>query len=545
MIVSRRGLVYCIVVATAVTAVTLLTPVKSAASAPSGWRLVFSDEFNGSTLDLDKWNTHYPWGRTNEGTGELEYYADDALDFQNGHLLLRAEHRSMEGFEYTSGMISSHDKFSCKYGYIEIRAKMPSGAGLWPAFWLLPANGDWPPEVDVLEVPGQTPYVVYMTNWWLNDSDVPSKASESYSGPDFSAGFHTYAIDWNSDRIIWYVDNVERFRSSSHIPQERMYILATLAVGGDWPGPPDPTTPFPSYYDLDYVRVWQEYTKTVSTLPAVDLSSASYNIGEGGGSAIVTVTLNEVGALTATVEYATCSGTATPGEDYTDVSDTLIFTPGVTSRVFAVPITQDSWDENEETVTLTLSNAVSATVGSNNPATLTIEDDDDPPNLGFSSATYSVSEDAGTVDILVTLDAPSALTVTVGYTATGGSATPGEDYEIVSRPLTFTLGVTSQTITVTIIDDEMEEGEETVTLTLYDPRNATISGGTGVLKIAEELDVYLPLVVRGLPWKDPKGLCSTRDLIQSRETRAVERRLCPLQSMFVGDGRESVHRDDI
>ena len=221
------------------------------------WHLIFSDEFNGSTLDLDKWNTHYPWGRTNHGTGELEYYADDALDFQDGHLLLRAEHRSMEGFEYTSGMISSHDKFSCKYGYIEIRAKVPSGPGLWPAFWLLPASGEWPPEVDVLEVLGQTPYVVYMTNWWLNDSDVPSKASESYSGPDFSAGFHTYAIDWNSDRIIWYVDNVERFRSSSHIPKERMYILATLAVGGDWPGPPDSTTPFPSYYAIDYIRVYQ------------------------------------------------------------------------------------------------------------------------------------------------------------------------------------------------------------------------------------------------------------------------------------------------
>ena len=259
--VSRKKLGYWAVLAAAALLFALVEGVTAAppsASPGSEWRLVFNDEFNGTALDLNKWNTHYVWGRTITGTGELEYYADDAYDFQDGYLRLRAERRSMEGFQYTSGMISSHNKFSLKYGYIEIRARIPYGQGLWPAYWLMPTSGEWPPEIDVLEVLGQTPYIVYMTNHWTDANSNPAQLQGSYTSPDdFSADFHTYAIDWNADRIIWYVDGIERFRTSSHIPQEPMYILATFAVGGHWPGYPDETTPFPSYFDIDYIRVYR------------------------------------------------------------------------------------------------------------------------------------------------------------------------------------------------------------------------------------------------------------------------------------------------
>jgi beta-glucanase (GH16 family) len=81
----------------------------------------------------------------------------------------------------------------------------------------------------------------------------------AYTGPDFSAGEHTYALDWSADQLVWYIDGVERKRerNAAHIPHDPMYLIANLAVGGDWPGPPDPTTVFPNMLNIDYIRVWQ------------------------------------------------------------------------------------------------------------------------------------------------------------------------------------------------------------------------------------------------------------------------------------------------
>ena len=234
-------------------------------------------------------------------------------------------------------------------------------------------------------------------------------------------------------------------------------------------------------------------------LPVVDFDSPVHNIGEDDGSATITVTLSAASGKTVTVQYATSDGTATAGDDYTSASGILTFTPGVTSQSFDVIIGDDGLDENDETITLTLSNASNATIGGDNPATLTIEDDESPPAVGFSSATYSVNEEAGTSIIAVTIDALSALTITVEYTVTGGTATPGEDYVVVSGTLAFTPGVTSQSFTVDIVDDEVDEGEETIVLTLYDPTNATVGDGTAVLTITEDFKVYLPLVVRNYP----------------------------------------------
>ena len=234
-----------------------VTPLPTSTATPQG--LIFSDEFDANTLDSSKWNTHYFWGRTNSDNNEEEYYADDAFDFTGTYLRLRADRRDMAGFHYTSGMISSHDKFSFQYGYIEIRARVPAGKGLWPAFWLLPASKEYTSEIDILEVLGQEPTKVYMTNWSLNPdgSGDGFPIQSSYSGPDFSQAFHTFAVRWAPDSIIWYVDGQQRFQTSQAVPQQPMYIIANLAVGGSWPGSPNSNTPFPSYYDIDYIRVYQ------------------------------------------------------------------------------------------------------------------------------------------------------------------------------------------------------------------------------------------------------------------------------------------------
>jgi beta-glucanase (GH16 family) len=224
---------------------------------PANWRLTFGEEFEASTLDLNRWMTTYSdGGRTLSGNQEAEYYADDAFEFQNGILRIRAEKRSMGGFNYTSGVITSYRSFRQQYGYFEIRAKMPKGKGFWPAFWLLPMDR-WPPEIDVLEVLGHQTDVVYLTNHWGADWQHHQSQGQWFQGPDFGSDFHLFGIDWEPDVIIWYVDGVERFRSYIGVPQEPMYLIANLAVGGSWPGYPDSTTPFPSYFEIDYIRGYE------------------------------------------------------------------------------------------------------------------------------------------------------------------------------------------------------------------------------------------------------------------------------------------------
>lgn len=226
------------------------------------WKLVFSDNFNNDTLNLRKWNTCYWWsvdnGCTNAPNNEGQWYQPDDVLLENGFLRLRSQVRKVrEKYNYTSGMITSEGKFSFQYGYLEARVRVPRGKGLWPAFWTLPANRSlWPPEIDVLEILGHQPDTVYMSNHY-QENGVPIHVTQSYKGSDFSADFHKFGVLWESDRIVWVVDGIERFRVTNNIPALPMYILLNLAVGGKWPGYPDKTTVFPNYYDIDYVRVWQ------------------------------------------------------------------------------------------------------------------------------------------------------------------------------------------------------------------------------------------------------------------------------------------------
>ncbi len=245
---------------------------------PADWVMTFHDEFDGSSLDLTKWQTSYVWGRTNND--ELEWYVDDAAIVSNGTLKLIAKHETRQtGFPYTSGLISGHKAFSQMYGYFEIRMKIPSGKGFWPAFWLLPIPADlWPPEIDVMENLSHDPHTIYMTHHYTTNypdvgGDRGGQHGGAYTGPDYSADFHTYGVEWNSKTIVWYLDGVERYRSTEHVPIAGhgftgMYLIANLAVGGSWPGAPDGSTIFPNQLEIDYIRV---YAKAGST-PAAPAS---------------------------------------------------------------------------------------------------------------------------------------------------------------------------------------------------------------------------------------------------------------------------------
>ncbi len=218
----------------------------------------------------------------------------------------------------------------------------------------------------------------------------------------------------------------------------------------------------------------------------MQFSAPIYTIGEAAGTAPITVILSTASALTITVNYTTSDGpppnAATNGADYIAAAGLLTFAPGVTSQTFPVTILNDTLDEPlSETVILTLSAPTNATLGVPNPATLTITDDDAPPTVQFSASTYNVTEsDPPSVTlapITVTLSTASASTVTVDYATSNGTALAGSDYIPIIGTLTFLPLQTSQTFTVTTINDQGEEPppDETVTLTLSNPANATLS----------------------------------------------------------------------
>ena len=242
--------------------VLVLTWVSNASSEPldrPGWKLAFHDEFDGQALDLDKWNPTDPWGR--ERNHELQAYVTNAFEVKGGILRIPAE--KGEAFyggkqrSFTSGMMSTYRKFSQQYGRFEIRCRVPKGKGMWPAFWLLPEPLGWPPEIDVLEILGHEPNKIYLTHHFREEQKKRGSHGGSWSGPDFSAEFHEFAVEWSPKAIVWFIDGVERFRSEKSIPQGKMYMLVNLAVGGDWPGAPDEKTQLPAAFEVDYVRVYE------------------------------------------------------------------------------------------------------------------------------------------------------------------------------------------------------------------------------------------------------------------------------------------------
>jgi beta-glucanase (GH16 family) len=272
---------------TSTTATTDTTPTTTAATAtdtttvgnPVGqtgnWTPIFHDEFDGSTLDASKWNTCYFNFTVGNGCdhdqGELELYQPNEVSVNNGVLTLQADKQTLTAsngktYNYTSGMISTgpasggtSSKFTFTYGYMEIRAKVPAGQGLWPAFWTLPEDLTWPPEIDVFEILGSAPKVITMHYHYPTASNGDGSSGSTWNGPDFSAGWHTYAVDWEPGSLTWYVDGVARQQyTNANVASKPMYLLANLAVGGTWPGAPNASTTFPSTFQIDYIRVWQK-----------------------------------------------------------------------------------------------------------------------------------------------------------------------------------------------------------------------------------------------------------------------------------------------
>lgn len=222
------------------------------------WIPTFSDEFDEAELEFPKWSVHDPWGHARNR--ESQAWVPGAVQLQDGNarIAARRENARFDGEtrEYTSGIITTYGSFAQMYGRFEIRCRIAAGRGFETKFWLLPIPKGEVPSIDVLEAIGSEPSKAHFANRW-GDEKTERSYTGSWNTPDLSKDFHIFAVEWDKDKIVWFVDGKERFRSVDGVPHQPMYLVASLAVGGTEAKWPDSTTPFPAFFDIDYVRVFQ------------------------------------------------------------------------------------------------------------------------------------------------------------------------------------------------------------------------------------------------------------------------------------------------
>jgi beta-glucanase (GH16 family) len=334
---------------------------------PTDLPLLFSDDFNGTTLDTVKWSTCSSGGTgscaLNSGLG---LYQPDDVTVSNGALSLLGRQRMVTGsdgktYQYTSGVVCTNkgvggqpstDTFAFRYGYVETRVHVPSGSDFSPSFWLLPADQDWMPQIDVMAIAGQQPNVTNMGVYYLSNDSTPGSDTSRWSGPDYSAGWHTFALDWEPTAIIWYVDGIERWRytDATRIPAEPMYLTTSLDISGAGSGPLNASTKSPSAYRVDYVRVrgrsgsWPIAVPTPTGAPTSTITPTVTRTPIATNSPVPTATptatpVNTINPPTATptktataVSTATKTATAVP-----TATKTATAMPTATKTATAVP----------------------------------------------------------------------------------------------------------------------------------------------------------------------------------------------------------------
>ena len=244
------------------------------------WKLVWADEFDGpdnSAVDASRWVLETGGGGW--GNNELETYTKrlENAHIESGSLVISAIKETYTGSDgitrnYTSARLKTQGRFEQRYGRFEARLKLPSGQGLWPAFWMLGndiASAGWPAcgEIDIMENVGREPSTVHGTihgPGYSGGSGIGA-ALTLPGGQRFSDDYHVFALEWEPDSLRWKVDGVLfQTRTPADLPAGRRwvfdhphFILLNLAVGGNWPGSPDATTTFPQKLSVDYVRVYE------------------------------------------------------------------------------------------------------------------------------------------------------------------------------------------------------------------------------------------------------------------------------------------------
>ena len=240
--------------------------------------LVWSDEFNGTSVDTSNWTFETGVGMNGWGNQELEYYRTENATVSGGMLLIQAKKENYRGSSYTSARLKTQGKREFLYGRFEARVKLPYGQGIWPAFWTLghdigtvgwPASG----EIDILEMVGggsggdsselRDDTIVSSVHYQQSSGHMNKGNVFTLNSGIFNNDFHIVSMVWDANYIYYFLDGVQygaqEITSADRYDEfhKNHFLLLNLAVGGVWPGYPDQFTTFPQNYYIDYVRVYQ------------------------------------------------------------------------------------------------------------------------------------------------------------------------------------------------------------------------------------------------------------------------------------------------
>ena len=253
------------------------------ANAQINYELVWSDEFDGTEVDGNKWEFQIGNGCPDLcgwGNNESQYYRSENATLENGNLVINIKEETYLGHNYTSTRMRTKHLADWTHGKFEARIKLPKGQGIWPAFWLLSTDnvyGTWPwsGEIDIVERVGHQPNRIHGT---IHYGGPSQGGSYLLPGADFSDDFHVFSIEWDADRIRWFVDGIQYYGTTRWAVEpynwpfdEDFHIIMNCAVGGNWPGSPDASTQFPQRMEIDYVRVYQEGTSSIEDANLFDL----------------------------------------------------------------------------------------------------------------------------------------------------------------------------------------------------------------------------------------------------------------------------------
>ncbi len=295
------------------------------APADASWSLAWSDEFNETALDGGSWSYDIGTGCPSLcgwGNNELQYYRSQNVTVSGGNLVITSRAESYGGASFTSGKIHTRGKRTFLYGRVEMRAKIPTGGGMWPAFWMMPqddAYGGWAAsgELDIMESANATTTVggaLHYGGTWPNNTST--SGSHSLGGASFSNDFHVYAVEWEPDAIRWYVDGTLFMTRTStqwytnaapdnpRAPFDQpFYIILNAAVGGNYTGCTDPgciTASLPQQYLVDYVRVYEDIP---NALPTVAITAPSWGATLPAGDIAITADASDTDGAVTAVEF--------------------------------------------------------------------------------------------------------------------------------------------------------------------------------------------------------------------------------------------------
>jgi beta-glucanase (GH16 family) len=244
---------------------------KTTTNLNNSWKLVWYDEFNGTKLNKEYWS--FQSGGDGWGNNELQYYTDrkENCYVENGKLIIRAMNESFENNQFTSARIMTKGKVDFLYGRIDIKARLPKGKGLLPAFWLLSSEDNYQDrrkngEIDIMEMLGANPKVIYAVAHYSLNEEYKSWGKYENNSIDFSKDFHIYSLEWNRRELKWFIDDKiyyileldKVFNEEYHPFSKRFYLIMNIAIGGDWPGNDLSETIFPTQMEIDYVKYYRK-----------------------------------------------------------------------------------------------------------------------------------------------------------------------------------------------------------------------------------------------------------------------------------------------